>query len=82
MRDFTASIRHLPPGGIHLQQLLSNMRALCEEMRMLTGITAAYGTKDQSESVLFGRGQIIWRNEEGVLCGASEPRADGVVAAW
>ncbi|MCI9155497.1 MAG: gamma-glutamyltransferase family protein [Lawsonibacter sp.] len=30
----------------------------------------------------FGRGQIIWRNEEGVLCGATEPRADGCVAAW
>jgi len=34
------------------------------------------------ESHLMGRGQIIWRNEEGVLMGATEPRADGVVAAW
>ena len=23
----------------------------------------------------FGRGQIIWRDEEGTLCGATEPRA-------
>jgi gamma-glutamyltranspeptidase/glutathione hydrolase len=30
----------------------------------------------------FGRGQIIWRDENGVLMGATEPRADGVVAAW
>ncbi len=30
----------------------------------------------------FGRGQIIWRSEDGVLAGATEPRADGVVAAW
>jgi gamma-glutamyltranspeptidase/glutathione hydrolase len=30
----------------------------------------------------FGRGQIIWRNEDGVLAGGSEPRADGQVAAW
>jgi gamma-glutamyltranspeptidase/glutathione hydrolase len=30
----------------------------------------------------FGRGQIIWRNEEGVLCGGTEPRTDGCVAAW
>lgn len=30
----------------------------------------------------FGRGQIIWRNKEGVLAGGSEPRADGQVAAW
>lgn len=30
----------------------------------------------------FGRGQIIWRDENGTLCGATEPRADGCVAAW
>jgi len=31
----------------------------------------------------FGRGQIIWRDPETcVLCGATEPRADGTVAAW
>ena len=33
-------------------------------------------------SLTFGRGQIIWRNEIGVLCGATEPRADGTVAVW
>ncbi len=27
----------------------------------------------------FGQGQIIWRNEEGALCGGTEPRADGAV---
>ncbi|HEU4963596.1 MAG TPA: gamma-glutamyltransferase family protein [Bacilli bacterium] len=30
----------------------------------------------------FGRGQIIWRNEHGVLCGGTESRTDGQVAAW
>ena len=30
----------------------------------------------------FGRGQIIWRNEDGVLVGATEPRTDGMVAVW
>lgn len=30
----------------------------------------------------FGRGQIIWRNTQGVLQGGSEPRADGLVAAY
>lgn len=30
----------------------------------------------------FGRGEMIWRNEEGVLMGATEPRADGTVAVW
>ena len=33
-------------------------------------------------SLSFGRGQIIWRDENDVLCGATEPRADGMVAAW
>lgn len=30
----------------------------------------------------FGRGQIIIRNEDGTLCGATEPRTDGTVAVW
>jgi gamma-glutamyltranspeptidase/glutathione hydrolase len=30
----------------------------------------------------FGRGQIIWRNDDGVLAGGSEPRTDGQIAAW
>ena len=30
----------------------------------------------------YGRGQIIWRTPEGTLMGATEPRADGTVAAW
>ena len=30
----------------------------------------------------FGRGQIIWRDANGVLCGGTEPRSDGCVAAW
>ncbi|MBC8536003.1 gamma-glutamyltransferase family protein [Clostridiales bacterium BX7] len=35
-----------------------------------------------TDSYAFGRGQIIWRGEDGVLMGATEPRADGAVAAW
>ncbi|MBA4541481.1 gamma-glutamyltransferase family protein [Thermoactinomyces daqus] len=30
----------------------------------------------------FGRGQIIWRQENGVLAGGTEPRTDGQIAAW
>ncbi|SCG82273.1 gamma-glutamyltranspeptidase [Proteiniborus sp. DW1] len=36
----------------------------------------------KANSVGFGRGQIIWRNDDGVLCGATEPRTDGQVAVW
>lgn len=34
------------------------------------------------ENYFFGRGQIIWRDDDGVLCGATEPRSDGTVAVW
>lgn len=30
----------------------------------------------------FGRGQIIWKIEEGALVGGTDPRTDGAVAAW
>lgn len=36
----------------------------------------------RASSGTFGRGEIIWRNDEGVLCGATEPRTDGQVAVW
>jgi len=36
----------------------------------------------QPDFIGFGRGQIILRDENGVLTGATEPRADGCVAAW
>lgn len=32
--------------------------------------------------IRMGRGQIIWRNEDGVLCGGTEPRADGSIAVY
>ena len=30
----------------------------------------------------FGRGQIIWRNADGILAGGTEPRADGHISMW
>lgn len=30
----------------------------------------------------FGRGEIIWKTDEGSYAGATEPRTDGNVAAW
>lgn len=34
------------------------------------------------DSGSFGRGQIIWRAPDGTLCGATEKRTDGAVAAF
>ncbi len=30
----------------------------------------------------FGRGEIIWRGDDGTLCGGTEPRTDGYIAVW
>jgi gamma-glutamyltranspeptidase/glutathione hydrolase len=38
--------------------------------------------KVQENFTSFGRGQIILRDENGVLTGATEPRTDGCVATW
>ena len=35
-----------------------------------------------NEAISMGRGQIIWRTENGLLAGGTEPRCDGAVAAW
>ncbi|WP_232548737.1 gamma-glutamyltransferase family protein [Propioniciclava soli] len=35
-----------------------------------------------ASAATFGRGQAIWRREDGTLVAASEPRADGYPAAW
>jgi gamma-glutamyltranspeptidase/glutathione hydrolase len=34
------------------------------------------------DSGSFGRGQIIWRTEDGALAGGTEPRTDGMAAVW
>ena len=33
-------------------------------------------------NISMGRGQIIWRTDNGLLAGGTEPRCDGTVAAW
>ncbi len=38
--------------------------------------------KRVADNLHMGRGQLIWRDEAGVFCGGTEPRTDGVVAAW
>lgn len=36
----------------------------------------------EASSGSFGRGQIIWRDENGVLCGGTESRADGYIGVY
>ena len=36
----------------------------------------------QQDRSSFGRGQMIIRDDTGVLCGATEPRTDGSIAVW
>ena len=43
------------------KRLEANMRFLCDESRMLTGITVAYGTTTYSEWAQYGRAQEIDR---------------------
>ena len=35
-----------------------------------------------NSNLSMGRGQIIWRTDNGLLVGGTEPRCDGTVAAW
>ena len=42
-----------------MQHLMRNMRALCDEMRMLTGLCVVCGTSRESESALCGRAQEV-----------------------
>lgn len=43
---------------------------------------AGHVIKPQLDCTPFGRGQIIWKTDDNTLAGATEPRTDGVVAAW
>ena len=41
-----------------------------------------HNIKIQPEESSFGRGQIIFRTEDGTLCGGTEHRCDGHIAVW
>jgi len=45
-------------------------------------IRKGHEVKVQINTSSFGRGQIIWRTDEGTLCGGTESRTDGAVVAW
>ena len=50
--------------------------------RALTARGHRLVSPDPGEAYQFGRGQIIWRLEDGVYVAGSDPRADGLVAGW
>lgn len=45
-------------------------------------VRRGHQVKVAADSLDFGRGQVIWRLENGIYVGATEPRGDGCVAAW
>ena len=49
------------------ERLKANMRFLCDESRMLTGVTVAYGTPVHSEWTQYGRAQELTRTGSGFL---------------
>ncbi len=64
-------------GGMHFDAEPGIPLAVIEELR-----SRGHRITISDDMSLFGRGEIIWRTEDGILCGATEPRADGVCAAW
>jgi len=59
------------------------------EIESFTDAGIAHNLADRGHNVKHlsgygstGRGQIIWRLENGVLCGGTEPRTDGTVSVW
>ncbi len=36
----------------------------------------------EKDALLFGRGQIIWRQENGILVGGTDSRTDGTIYSW
>ena len=48
-----------------MQNLLTNMRTLCDEMHMLTGLSIAYGTDTACETALYGLAQEVSLGADG-----------------
>lgn len=64
-------------GGKHIQLEREVPSPIAEKL-------AAMGHEVEiiDSNINMGRGQIIWRTENGLLIGGTEPRCDGTVAAW
>ena len=64
-------------GGKDIQVEMGFPQAEAERLKRL-----GHNISVLPDSYTMGRGQVIWRSEDGVLCGATEPRSDGSIAAW
>lgn len=64
-------------GGMHFDVEPGIPLSVVEELR-----ARGHRITISDDMSIFGRGEIIWRTKKGALCGATEPRADGVCAAW
>lgn len=64
-------------GGQTVEMEANYNRKIVEELKQ-----RGHDIKIMEEFTSFGRGQIIIRQPDGVYAAATEPRADGVVAAW
>lgn len=64
-------------GGRHVQLEKQFPAALRDEL-----IRRGHEVEVLESSLSMGRGQIILRDGDGVLCGATESRADGAAAVW
>lgn len=64
-------------GGKTVEMEASFDKTIVEELKQ-----RGHDIKVMDDFTSFGRGQIILRQPDGVYAAATEPRADGVVAAW
>lgn len=62
-------------GEKHIQLEREVPETVVQKLRALGHVVEVVPT-----NLHMGRGQIIWRNEEGILCGGTESRADGTIA--
>lgn len=56
-------------------------RGFCEAVSQQL-VRLGHSIRIPTESTMMGRGQIIWRDSDGVLAGGTEPRTDGIIAAF
>lgn len=64
-------------GGKHIQLEREVSPEIAEELSAMGHEVEVVGDR-----IDMGRGQIIWRTDNGLLMGGTEPRCDGTVAAW